>query len=40
MSLVDRRIRVRYGEEYGVRVSCEPEAFTRITLHVPLEGAA
>ncbi|RLM07823.1 histidine kinase [Gibbsiella quercinecans] len=36
MNLVDKRIRVRYGEGYGVQVVCEPEAFTRITLNVPL----
>ncbi|TQI77691.1 two-component system LytT family sensor kinase [Serratia fonticola] len=40
MNLVDRRIRVRYGEDYGVRVACEPEAFTCITLNVPLARAA
>ncbi|MFT2791046.1 LytS/YhcK type 5TM receptor domain-containing protein [Serratia sp. T13T92] len=40
MNLVDRRIRVRYGEDYGVQVTCEPEAYTCITLNVPLARAA
>ncbi|KEY58670.1 sensor histidine kinase [Serratia sp. DD3] len=40
MNLVDRRIRVRYGEGYGIQVSCEPEMFTCITLHVPLARLA
>jgi two-component system LytT family sensor kinase len=40
MSLVDRRIRVRYGEGYGVQVNCDPDHFTCITLNVPLAEAA
>lgn len=40
MNLVDKRIRVRYGEGYGVRVDCRPDAYTRITLNVPMERAA
>ncbi|MDU3890556.1 MAG: sensor histidine kinase, partial [Serratia liquefaciens] len=40
MNLVDKRIRVRYGDGYGVRVACEPQTFTRITLNVPLARAA
>lgn len=40
MNLVDRRIRVRYGEDYGVQVTCEPETYTCITLNVPLARAA
>lgn len=40
MNLVDRRIRVRYGDGYGVQIACEPEAFTCITLSVPLARAA
>ncbi|WP_448192312.1 LytS/YhcK type 5TM receptor domain-containing protein [Azospirillum sp. sgz301742] len=37
MTLVDRRIRNRYGEAYGVTVACEPDVSTRVTLRVPLE---
>ncbi|PKU23074.1 sensor histidine kinase [Telmatospirillum siberiense] len=38
MSLVDRRIKNRYGEQFGLDISCEPQLFTRVTLRVPLEG--
>ncbi|CAO3440257.1 LytS/YhcK type 5TM receptor domain-containing protein [Azospirillum endophyticum] len=37
MTIVDRRIRNRYGESYGVSVACDPDAFTRVTLRLPLE---
>ncbi|MCS3804319.1 two-component system LytT family sensor kinase [Chromobacterium alkanivorans] len=35
MSLVDRRIRARYGEAYGVAVDCAPELYTRVSLLLP-----
>ncbi|MCD5362513.1 sensor histidine kinase [Chromobacterium aquaticum] len=35
MSLVDRRIRARYGEAYGVAVDCAPEFYTRVSLLLP-----
>ncbi|HYD68770.1 sensor histidine kinase [Azospirillum sp.] len=38
MTLVDRRIRNRHGDGYGVTVACEPDVSTRITLRVPLEA--
>jgi two-component system LytT family sensor kinase len=37
MSLVDRRVRARYGEAYGVQVQCEPGRFTRVSLNLPLD---
>ncbi|KMV72487.1 histidine kinase, partial [bacteria symbiont BFo1 of Frankliniella occidentalis] len=37
MSLVDKRLRVRFGDGYGISVTCEPDRFTRITLRLPLE---
>ena len=37
MAIVDRRIRNRYGDGYGVTVACEPDVSTRITLRLPLE---
>ena len=40
MSLVDKRLRVRFGDECGITVACEPERFTRITLRLPLEEKA
>ncbi|TPG62468.1 sensor histidine kinase [Ewingella americana] len=38
MTLVDKRLRLRYGEAFGLRVECEPDMFTRIILLLPLEG--
>lgn len=35
MTLVDKRIKVRYGNEYGLSVHYEFEKFTRITLDLP-----
>ncbi|CNH29406.1 autolysin sensor kinase [Yersinia aldovae] len=35
MNLVDRRIKVRYGKEYGVTVLSEAEQFTRIIIKLP-----
>jgi len=35
MSLVDKRLRLKYGEQYGVSVECEPEKFTRVQLRLP-----
>ncbi|AWK89340.1 sensor histidine kinase [Azospirillum thermophilum] len=36
MTIVDRRVRNRYGERYGVDVACVPDRSTRVTLRVPL----
>ncbi|MTC61324.1 sensor histidine kinase [Providencia rustigianii] len=35
MGLVDRRLRLKYGEKYGISVECEPEKFTRVKLRLP-----
>ncbi|WP_300001566.1 sensor histidine kinase [uncultured Cedecea sp.] len=35
MSLVDKRLRARFGDDYGISVSCDPDYFTRVTLHLP-----
>ena len=37
MSLVDRRIKIRYGEAFGVAVTCEPECWTRVAIRLPVE---
>jgi two-component system LytT family sensor kinase len=37
MSLVDKRLRARYGDGCGMTVNVEADSFTRITLHIPLE---
>ncbi|MCA6220587.1 sensor histidine kinase [Photorhabdus antumapuensis] len=36
MSLVDKRLRLRYGENYGVQIDCQPEKFTCVILRLPL----
>lgn len=40
MNLVDKRLRMRFGDECGITVTCEPEHFTRITLRLPVEENA
>ena len=35
MNLVDRRIKIRYGAAYGIRVQCEAEHWTRVTIALP-----
>ncbi|MFP1728438.1 LytS/YhcK type 5TM receptor domain-containing protein [Lonsdalea quercina] len=37
MSLVDKRLRARFGDNYGLSVDCEPDGFTRIILRLPWE---
>ncbi|AJZ89318.1 sensor histidine kinase [Cedecea neteri] len=37
MNLVDKRLRAKFGEDYGLAVSCEPECFTCITVRLPAE---
>jgi two-component system LytT family sensor kinase len=39
MSLVDRRIKTRYGNAYGISVQWERDQYTRVSLRVPLEVA-
>jgi len=40
MSLVDKRLRARFGDSYGVTVTSEPDNFTRVTLRLPMEEMA
>lgn len=37
MSLVDRRLKIRYGATYGISVDCQPDAWTRVSLRLPAE---
>lgn len=37
MSLVDRRIKIRYGDAFGIGVECEPEYRTRVSIRLPAE---
>ncbi|WP_058913854.1 sensor histidine kinase [Entomohabitans teleogrylli] len=37
MSLVDKRLRARYGDECGIDINCEADRFTRISLRLPVE---
>ncbi|PXY96616.1 sensor histidine kinase [Frischella perrara] len=34
--LVDERIKIRYGKQYGLTIECKPEIYTRVTLCLPL----
>jgi len=36
MNLVDRRIKIRYGTNFGVSVQCIPERSTRVTISLPM----
>lgn len=40
MSLVDRRIKIRYGDTFGIGVECEPECWTRVSIRLPAEEEA
>lgn len=40
MSLVDKRLRARFGDSYGVTVNCDVDRFTRVTLRLPIEEPA
>jgi len=40
MSLVDKRLRARFGDDYGISVSCDPDYYTRVTLRLPTGEAA
>lgn len=35
MGIVDKRLRAKFGDNYGLSVSCETDCFTRITLRLP-----
>ncbi len=35
MGLVDKRLRLKYGEKYGIGVEYEPEKFTRVKIRLP-----
>lgn len=38
MNLVDRRIKGRYGYDFGVAVESKPDHFTRVTIRVPINS--
>jgi two-component system LytT family sensor kinase len=40
MNLVDRRIKIRYGADYGIKVSCQAEQWTRVAICLPVEEEA
>ncbi|EPL9568763.1 LytS/YhcK type 5TM receptor domain-containing protein [Providencia rettgeri] len=39
MGLVDKRLRLKYGEQYGISVEHEPEKFTRMKIRLPYLAA-
>lgn len=32
---IDERIKIRYGDHYGIDIQCEPEQWTRVNIHLP-----
>ncbi|WP_028451993.1 sensor histidine kinase [Chitinilyticum aquatile] len=40
MNIVDRRIKNRHGESFGVTMTCEANVSTRATVRIPLEAAS
>jgi len=32
---IDERIKMRYGNHYGIDIQCEPEQWTRVNIHLP-----
>ncbi|MBS1155642.1 MAG: Signal transduction histidine kinase [Proteobacteria bacterium] len=38
MNIVDRRIKNRYGESFGVTMACERNVSTRATVRIPMEA--
>jgi len=37
INLVHKRIQIRYGEQYGMRIECQPDIYTRVILTLPME---
>jgi two-component system LytT family sensor kinase len=37
LSMVDRRIKLRYGPDFGLEMSCQPDCWTRATLRLPMD---
>jgi two-component system LytT family sensor kinase len=40
MQMVDKRVKNLYGERYGLSVECVPQEVTRVTVRLPVQGAA
>ncbi|KES18599.1 putative regulator of cell autolysis [Gilliamella apicola SCGC AB-598-I20] len=36
LNLVDKRIKIRYGENYGIKIICKPDEYTKVMLSLPL----
>ncbi|MEC4725966.1 sensor histidine kinase [Shewanella sp. D64] len=39
MNLVHKRIQNQFGSEYGLKVDCEADVYTRVTIQLPYSGA-
>lgn len=39
MNLVHKRIQNQFGSEYGLKVDCEADAYTKVTIQLPYSGA-
>lgn len=35
ISLVDKRLKLHYGEQFGINILCQPGQFTRVRLRIP-----
>ncbi|MBU2647595.1 sensor histidine kinase [bacterium] len=38
MNIVDKRIKNKFGESFGIKIQCEPDLFTKVMITFPLEG--
>lgn len=37
VNIVDRRIKARYGDSYGLSIECDPDVETRVRIRLPME---
>lgn len=37
LNLVHKRIQIRYGEQYGLKIECQPEKYTLVKIILPFE---
>ena len=40
MNLVDKRLRERFGDDYGISVACEPDSYTPNNVTTTMEDEA
>lgn len=37
LNLVHKRIQIRYGEQYGMKIDCQPDCYTKVILSLPIK---